>query len=348
MAGLRGGRRRPGAGRAARRAGRRPGQIQRPVGHARPASRQARGARRSPARAGRRPGRSLQAASAPADPGRGAPAGVRPDRASARLPVARQCAASGRPERAGRTTTTRPSPAEVIKAYANMSDDVRAAAQSLLVSRRTWAARFLEAIERHDHRSPALSLAKWWRSCCSWATRASTRWRPGSSERSSRPPRPSFTPRSTGWPPSIRAGSGIPKPGKQIFDQQCAAVPYAVQHRGQGRARPHHVPPRRSRDDAPEYRQPQRRDPRGIYDRRSSRMTDGRVLSGIVVEQDKNVVVLRGSDGKDCGRWPAPTSTPCVPARLDHAGRTAEGLERPAGARPVCLSAEHTAADRLK
>ena len=28
-------------------------------------------------------------------------------------------------------------------------------------------------------------------------------------------------------------------------------------------------------------------------------MTDGRVLSGVVVEQDKNVVVLRGSDGKD-------------------------------------------------
>ena len=28
-------------------------------------------------------------------------------------------------------------------------------------------------------------------------------------------------------------------------------------------------------------------------------MTDGRVLSGIVVEQDKNVVVLRGDDGKE-------------------------------------------------
>ncbi len=28
-------------------------------------------------------------------------------------------------------------------------------------------------------------------------------------------------------------------------------------------------------------------------------MTDGRVLSGVVVEQDKNVVVLRGSDGKE-------------------------------------------------
>ena len=40
-------------------------------------------------------------------------------------------------------------PVEVIKAYANMSDDVRAAAQSLLVTRRAWATRFLEAIEAH-------------------------------------------------------------------------------------------------------------------------------------------------------------------------------------------------------
>ena len=28
-------------------------------------------------------------------------------------------------------------------------------------------------------------------------------------------------------------------------------------------------------------------------------MTDGRILSGIVVEEDKNVVVLRGGDGKE-------------------------------------------------
>lgn len=38
-------------------------------------------------------------------------------------------------------------PNEVITAYVNMSDDVRASAQSLLVTRRAWAARFLEAIE---------------------------------------------------------------------------------------------------------------------------------------------------------------------------------------------------------
>ena len=28
-------------------------------------------------------------------------------------------------------------------------------------------------------------------------------------------------------------------------------------------------------------------------------MTDGRVLSGVLVEEDKNVVVLRGGDGKE-------------------------------------------------
>ena len=73
---------------------------------------------------------------------------------------------------------------------------------------------------------------------------------------------------------------------------------HALRHRGKGRPRPDHLPPRRPRDHASEHRQPQRRDPRRL---RGSIVatTDGRVLSGVVVEQDKNVVVLRGSDGKE-------------------------------------------------
>ena len=77
-------------------------------------------------------------------------------------------------------------------------------------------------------------------------------------------------------------------------------------------------------------------------------MTDGRVLSGVVVEQDKNVVVLRGSDGKDVilaradidAMRPGPSSI--MPEGL------LKGPERPAGARPLRLSAEHAATDRLK
>ena len=47
-----------------------------------------------------------------------------------------------------------------------------------------------------------------------------------------------------------------------------------------------------------EYRQPQRRDSRGLLGTIVA-TTDGRTLTGVVVEQDKNVVVLRGSDGKE-------------------------------------------------
>ena len=35
------------------------------------------------------------------------------------------------------------------------------------------------------------------------------------------------------------------------------------------------------------------------YATRIVAMTDGRVLSGVLVEEDKNVVVLRGGDGKE-------------------------------------------------
>ena len=61
-------------------------------------------------RAGRRPGRSRQAAPVPPGPGRGPPAGVRPGRAPARLPLARQRPAIRRPDRPWPATTTRPSP----------------------------------------------------------------------------------------------------------------------------------------------------------------------------------------------------------------------------------------------
>ncbi len=76
-------------------------------------------------------------------------------------------------------------------------------------------------------------------------------------------------------------------------------------------------------------------------------MTDGRVLSGIVVEQDKNVVVLRGSDGKEAALARADIDA----IRTSRTSIMPEGLlnelTRPAGARPVCLSSEHTTADRL-
>lgn len=95
----------------------------------------------------------------------------------------------------------------------------------------------------------------------------------------------------------IRAGSGVPKPGKQIFDQQCRRCHTLFSHGGQ-------VGP-----DLTVYRRDDletmllnivspNAEIREGFTSQVVAMLDGRVLSGVVVEQDNNVVVLRGSDGK--------------------------------------------------
>ncbi len=97
----------------------------------------------------------------------------------------------------------------------------------------------------------------------------------------------------------IRAGSGVPKPGKQIFDQQCARC-HTLFGKG-GKVGPDLTTYRR--DDLETMLlnivNPSAEIREGYARTSIVAMTDGRVLSGIVVEQDKNVVVLRGSDGKD-------------------------------------------------
>ena len=96
----------------------------------------------------------------------------------------------------------------------------------------------------------------------------------------------------------IRAGSGVPKPGKQIFDQQCLRC-HTLFGKG-GKVGPDLTTYRR--DDLETMLlnivNPSAEIREG-YTTSIVSLTDGRVLSGVVVEQDKNVVVLRGSDGKD-------------------------------------------------
>ena len=219
--GVRGGLRRPVAGRAAAGAGRGPGQVQRTVGHARPASGQARGDLRSPARAGRRAGRSGQAAPAPPDPGRGAPAGVRSGRAPARLPVVRQRPAVGRPDRPGRLRrpghrrrgASRPMPTCPTTCWPPPRACSRLAAPGRPSSSRR---------SRPGRSIPRPSPARSSRSCCCWATRES----PIVATKLFGPIKPATSAELHAQidrlAASIRAGSGVPKPGKQIFDQQCA------------------------------------------------------------------------------------------------------------------------------
>jgi putative membrane-bound dehydrogenase-like protein len=186
---------------------------------------------------------------------------------------------------------------EVIKAYANMSDDVRAAAQSLLVTRRGWASQFLEAtlagtidaqtvpreiVERlsllGDSRIDALAIRL-------------------------------FGPVTSSTPAElrvridrlgvvIRSGTGVPKPGKQLFDQQCARC-HTLFGKG-GKVGPDLTTYRRDDLDAMLLNiiNPNAEIREGFATTIVA-MNDGRVLSGVVVEQDKNVVVLRGDDDKE-------------------------------------------------
>jgi putative heme-binding domain-containing protein len=186
--------------------------------------------------------------------------------------------------------------AEVIKAYGDMPDDVRAAAQSLLATRRAWASRFLQALDGRtiDSRTilrdviEKLMLLGDSR-INAQITRLFGAVKPGTSAE--------LHAQIDRLAAVVRAGSGIPKPGKQIFDQQCRRCHTLFSDGSQ-------VGP-----DLTAYRRddietmllnivsPNAEIREGFATQIISTV-DGRVLSGIVVEQDGNAVVLRGSDGK--------------------------------------------------
>ncbi len=96
----------------------------------------------------------------------------------------------------------------------------------------------------------------------------------------------------------VRSGPGAPKPGRQIFQDQCARC-HTLFGKG-GKVGPDLTTYRR--DDLETMLlnivNPSAEIREG-YASQVVGMTDGRTLSGIVIEQDQNVVVLRSSDGKD-------------------------------------------------
>jgi putative heme-binding domain-containing protein len=186
---------------------------------------------------------------------------------------------------------------EVIKACANMSDDVLSSALSLLMSRKSWAAQLLAAIEaktidRHAvHREDIEKLLLL--DDATITARATTLFGPikpaSSAELRARIERLSGV---------IQGGSGIPKPGRQLFAERCARC-HALFGNG-GKVGPDLTTYRRDDLDnillnvvnpSAEIREG--------YTTYVVAMNDGRILSGVVVEEDKNVVVLRGADGKD-------------------------------------------------
>ena len=186
---------------------------------------------------------------------------------------------------------------EVLKSYSNMSDDVRAAAQGLLVTRRAWARQFLEAMQAGtvDARTvPREFVERFFVLNDSHIEGLATRL---------------FGPVTTATPADLRgridrlaavlrSGSGVPKPGKQLFDRQCARC-HTLFGKG-GRVGPDLTTYRR--DDIEvmllNIVNPNAEIREGFATSIVA-TTDGRVLSGVILEQDKNVVVLRSEEGRE-------------------------------------------------
>ena len=142
----------------------------------------------------------------------------------------------------------------------------------------------------------------------------------------------------------VRDGSGVPKPGKQIFDQQCARC-HTLFGKG-GKVGPDLTTYRR--DDLETMLlnivNPSAEIREGFAGSIVA-TTDGRILTGVIVEQDKNVVVLRDSDGHDATLARDVDRRDAARRKVAHARRPARQSHRPASPRPVRLPPKHAAAD---
>jgi putative heme-binding domain-containing protein len=186
---------------------------------------------------------------------------------------------------------------EVLAAYPNMSDDVQDAAQRLLATRRAWATQFVKAIETRsiDARAVPREVVE----------KLLLVGGPDLSERVSRlygPIRPATSAESRAeverLASVVRAGSGVPKPGKRLFDQACARC-HTLFSNG-GKVGPDLTTYRRDDLDTMLLNivNPSAEIREG-FSTSIVATTDGRVLTGVVVEQDRNVVVLRVDDGRE-------------------------------------------------
>jgi putative membrane-bound dehydrogenase-like protein len=185
----------------------------------------------------------------------------------------------------------------VLRLYGRFTEDARAAAQTLLVSRKSWLVCLLDAIDQAKidaaavpldvvpkmtiHRDPRIAdrVKKHWGSV-EGATSAEMQGQIAQLE------------------DVLRAGKGSPYPGRKLFKETCAKCHRLFTEGGQ-------VGPDLTtfkRDDIPNMLlhivNPSAEIREG-YETFLVTTTDGRVLSGLLVEKDNQVVVLRGADGQN-------------------------------------------------
>jgi putative heme-binding domain-containing protein len=185
---------------------------------------------------------------------------------------------------------------EVLRTYGSLSDDLLAAAQNLLCARKPWTLQFLEAMDTGsvDPRTVPCEVVE---KLMLWndarihdlATHHFGAVRPSTSGE--------LQAQINRLASVIRSGPGVPKPGKQIFKEQCARC-HALFGKG-GNVGPDLTTYRR--DDLESMLRnivnPSAEIREG-YTGQVIATADGRTLTGVIIEQDQNVVVLRDSEGK--------------------------------------------------
>ncbi|MFO0888461.1 MAG: PVC-type heme-binding CxxCH protein [Isosphaeraceae bacterium] len=188
-------------------------------------------------------------------------------------------------------------PAAVLRPLPDLSEDLLAAAQGLLVSRKPSALLLLEAIDARqvEARTIPREIAERFLLYKDARIKEMVARHFSTLKPSTPAELQSQIVRLAGV---VRSGPGVPKPGRQLFLDQCSRC-HTLFGKG-GKVGPDLTTYRR--DDLETMLlnivNPSAEVREG-YGCQVVATADGRTLTGILVEQDRNVVVLRGSDGKD-------------------------------------------------
>ncbi len=185
----------------------------------------------------------------------------------------------------------------VLATYGSIPDDVQSSARDLLATRRPWAATLLEAAAagRIDPRSIPRDVAPRLRSLKDPKVDALADRLFGPATEATTADRRARIARLAEL---ARGGGGTPKPGRALFQQRCERC-HALFNKG-GKVGPDLTPFRRDDvdslllavvDPSAEIREG--------YAACSVATADGRVLSGVRVDADPRIVVLRTVDGEE-------------------------------------------------
>ena len=187
--------------------------------------------------------------------------------------------------------------AEVVRRYASLSNEVRAAAQTLLASRAIWSLALAEAVDAGQIKPAAVPpevVRQIKRHQGDRLAQLASQYWP----QTGRPTPAELEQRIKRLAGVLRAGLGDPYAGKKLFTATCANC-HTLFHQG-GQVGPDLTTYQRGDldtmlrhiiDPSAEIREG--------YENFSIETKDGRSLGGFLVERDERMVVLRGPDGQN-------------------------------------------------